>query len=262
VVFGGWLVCGFLMGFSAINTPRQALAEPIAFGFRGTVTDVFDGLGALPAGVTPGRSFFGAYVFDSETPNTGEVMGEGQEGIYHHEHPPAGVALKVGPTVFRSTWRRLDFDIVVTNDFGFAGTDGYGFLSRNNVARGVLHHYFDRLQSQWFAQTFDNSLFDNVDLPLTPPDLDVLGGGTLTVEGECTPCAGPAAFFRISGSLESLFTLPRSVHKSSDVSTVGDAPSITWDAILNSVPEPSAVGLTVAWLLAMGAWQRKARPAA
>lgn len=41
-------------------------------------------------------------------------------------------------------------------------------------------------------------------MPLTPPDLDLLGGGLLTVYGECTRCAAPAAFFRIEATLTSL----------------------------------------------------------
>ena len=39
---------------------------------------------------------------------------------------------------------------------------------------------------------------------MTPPNLSLLGGGLLTVYGECTPCLAPAAFFRIEATLTSL----------------------------------------------------------
>ncbi len=118
------------------------------------------------------------------------------------------MVVQVGGTLFRAAFHDPDFDIQVRNDFGFAGSDGYGFVSRANRARGVLSQNFDRLDVGWQADTFDNRLFETVELPLVPPDLRVLGGGLLTVEGECTPCAGPAAFFRIRGTMTALFSLP------------------------------------------------------
>ncbi len=68
--------------------PSLAPARPIAFGFEGIVTEVFDGLGTLPASVTPGSSYAGFYVFNSNAPNTGEPYGEGEQGIYHHVAAP------------------------------------------------------------------------------------------------------------------------------------------------------------------------------
>jgi hypothetical protein len=180
-------------------------AAPIAFRFRATVTSVFDGLGVLGSSIAPGDTLRGVYVFDPATPNTAPPVGEGEAGLYHHDRPPAGVRMRVGSFMFGSTRHDPDFDIIVNNDFGFAGADEYGFVSRNNVARGLPHGApVDRLDLDWLASTITEDPLQSADLPLTPPDLSLLGGGLLTVFGECTRCMGPAAFFRIEATLTSL----------------------------------------------------------
>jgi len=91
-----------------------------------------------------------------------------------------------------------DFDIIVNNEIGFAGADEYGFVSRNNVARGLPDGApVDRLDLNWLASTITENPLPSANLPLIPPDLSLLGGGLLTVYGECTLCLAPAAFFRI-----------------------------------------------------------------
>jgi hypothetical protein len=198
------LAWGLLVLFlAAVASPARA--ESIIFTFEGSVATVFDGLGALGNAVEPGATFSGAYTFDSDTPNTAPPVGEGDLGLYHHEEPPAGVIIRVGPFVFRTVSAAPDFDIHVANDFGFAGTDEYGFASFNNEALGLLPSApIGRLDLTWLAVNFNGQPFMSADLPLEPPDLDVLGGGNLVIEGECVLCAGPAAFFRIEGTLTSL----------------------------------------------------------
>ena len=182
-------------------------AGPITFRFWGTVTDVFDGLGALDSSVAPGTSFRGTYTFDPSTPNTAPPVGEGEVGLYHHDRPPAGVRIRAGHFTFRSVPPHPDFDIIVANEFGFAGADEYGFSSRNNQARGLLTGFpIDYLDLDWLATTFVEDPLQSADLPLTPPDLDLLGGGVLTIYGDCTLCAGFVSFFRIEGTLTSLTT--------------------------------------------------------
>jgi hypothetical protein len=93
----------------------------------------------------------------------------------------------------------------VNNEIGFAGADEYGFVSRNNVARGLPDGApVDRLDLNWLASTITENPLPSANLPLIPPDLSLLGGGLLTVYGECTLCLAPAAFFRIEATLASL----------------------------------------------------------
>ena len=189
-------------------------AAPIAFRFDATVTSVFDGLGVLDGSIAPGGPVRGFYVFDANTPNTAPPVDEGQAGLYHHDRPPFGVRMRVGGFTFGSSRPDPDFDIIVNNEFGFAGSDDYGFVSRNNVARGLPGGALvDRLDLHWLASTFTEDPLQSADLPLIPPDLSSLGGGLLTVYGECTMCMGPAAFFRIEATLTSL---TRSVQVSGD----------------------------------------------
>ena len=189
-----------LLHVRAVPSPHA-----IAFRFEARVTNVFDGLGALGGGVAPGDTVRGFYVFDPATPNTAEPVDEGQAGLYHHERPPAGVRMRVGRFVFGSDRKHPDFDIIVNNDFGFAGADEYGFTSRDNFARGLLNAApIDRIDLGWLASTITGDPLRSAELPLTPPDLERLGGGLLTVYGECTLCLGPAAFFRIEATLTSL----------------------------------------------------------
>lgn len=188
---------------------HKAIAAPVAFGFTGTVTEVFDGLGALKDQVAPRMPFAGAYVFESTTPNTGFV-GEGEAGLYHHDRPLAGVFVAVDGMAFLSNFLHPDFDIIVNNDFGFVGSDDYGFESRNNRWIGLRPDApVDALNIRWFASTapLHGTVFDSVKLPLDPPSLRELGGGIFTIYGECSRCAGPAAFFRIEGTLTSLFKI-------------------------------------------------------
>jgi hypothetical protein len=194
------MLIGILMAM-----PLAASAEAITFVFEGTVDSVFDGLGALGDSIQPGTPLTGFYTFDSDTPNTAPPVIEGDLGLYHHEEPPAGVTIVVGPFVFRSVPEDPDFDIHVANDFGIAGTDEYGFVSRHNEGLDLLPSApIGRLDIDWLAINLEGLPFTSADLPLTPPDLGVLGGGDLTIEGECMICAGPAAFFRIEGTLISL----------------------------------------------------------
>jgi hypothetical protein len=178
--------------------------HPIAFRFDAEVTSVFDGLGALGGSVAPGDTVRGFYVFDPATPNTAEPVDEGTAGLYHHDRPPAGVRMRAGHVRFYSDRRHPDFDIVVNDEIGFAGADEYGFVSLANDARGLESALADRIDLSWLASTIAADPLSSADLPLTPPDLALLGGGLLTIYGECTPCAGPAAFFRIEATLTSL----------------------------------------------------------
>jgi hypothetical protein len=192
----------------AVSGAKSTLAVPITFLFTGTVQSVFDGLGQLDSSVDVGSAFSGVYTFDSDTPNTAKPVVEGEAGLYEHDAPPAGVTIDVGNFTFRSVPAAPDFDLIVNNDFGFAGSDDYGFTSHNNEAVGLpTPGLANQLDIQWFAQSFNNP-FNSVDLPLVPPDLSLLGGGLLTIRGECTPCAGPAAFFEIQGTFTSLIPEP------------------------------------------------------
>ena len=190
-----------------LQVQAAPVTRPIAFRFEGMVTTVFDGLGALDGSVVPGAPLRGVYVFDPTTPNTAEPRDEGEPGLYHHDRPPAGVRIRAGRFTFRSVPADPDFDIIVNNEIGFAGADEYGFVSRNNEARGLRTSApIGRLDLGWLASTFTADPLRSADLPLTPPDLSLLGGGVLTIEGECTLCLGPAAFFRIEATLTSLTT--------------------------------------------------------
>jgi hypothetical protein len=192
------LVCGLALGGG------RAGAEQITFEFAGTVDGVFDGLGALGGLVQVGTPFTGSYTFDSETPNTAPPVDEGEAGLYHHESPPSGVQIQIGSFVFRSVPSSPDFDIIVNNNIGFSGADEYGFASHNNEAQGLLPTPQLGLDIDWLAQTLFREPFDSVDLPIDPPDLGQLGGGLLTIVGDCLLCAGPASFFRIEGSLTAI----------------------------------------------------------
>ena len=188
-----------------VTYPASAAAGPITFAFAGTVQSVFDGLGALDGSVEVGGDFSGFYTFDSETPNTAPPVDEGEAGLYHHDTPPAGVHVRVGNFTFRSVPSRPDFDIVVNDEVGFAGADEYGFVSRNNDALGLLTTVpIGRLDVDWMASTIRNNAIESPSLPIVPPDVDLLGGGLSSIEGECTLCAGPAAFFRIEGTFDLL----------------------------------------------------------
>ena len=89
-------------------------------------------------------------------------------------------------------------------NIGFSGADEYGFASHNNEAQGLLPTPELGLDIDWLAQTLFREPFDNVDLPTDPPDLRLLGGGLLTIVGDCLICFGPASFFRIEGSLTAI----------------------------------------------------------
>jgi hypothetical protein len=186
---------------------ERLYADPVVFALEGRVESVFDGRSAVDDSVGRGSRITGYYVFDSDTPNSERPTGFNDVGIYHHERPPAGVWLRVGRNVYGSDRLRPDFDIFVHNDFGFVGSDDYGFNSRRNVARySEPAAFMDRLDIDWFASTAPRhgDVFNDVSLPLEPPDLTKLGGGTLTIYGECTMCAAPSAFFRIEGTVTSL----------------------------------------------------------
>jgi hypothetical protein len=209
-------LAGSLLLLMLATSASTARAELITFVFEGTVETVFDGLGALGDAVEPGGTFQGSYTFDSDTPNTAPPVGEGELGLYHHEDPPNGVIIRIEPLIFRSVPATPDFDIHVANDFGFAGTDEYGFASFDNEALELFPSApIDRLDISWLAIRFEGVPFTSADLPLTPPDLDILGGGQFEIEGECTVCLSPAAFFRIEGTLTAL-ELPVSVSLSRD----------------------------------------------
>ncbi len=201
--FGGWLVASLACGL-ALGSAGRAGAEPITFEFAGTVDSVFDGLGALGGSVQVGTPFTGSYTFDSEIPNTAPPVDEGEAGLYHHEAPPSGVQIQIGSFVFRSVPSSPDFDIIVNNNIGFSGADEYGFASHNNEAEGLLPTPALGLDIDWLAQALFTAPFDSVDLPTVPPDLGLLGGGLLTIVGDCLICAYPGSFFRIEGTLTSL----------------------------------------------------------
>ncbi len=192
--------------FDRVLAVSAAPAPPIiTFRFEATVTSVFDGLGALDATVAPGTAFHGSFTFDTRTPNSAPPVDEGEAGLYHHDDPPAGVRIRVGHFTFRSVPRDPDFDVIVNNEFGFAGVDEFGFSSRNNRARGLLTSApVDRIDVDWLASTLTGDPLRGAELPRTPPDLAELGGGTLVLYGECTLCLAPAAFFRIEATLTSL----------------------------------------------------------
>jgi len=197
-----------LQCYDRVFVVRAAPARPVTFRFRGEVSGVFDGLGALDPSVTPGRVLHGSFTFDPDTPNSALPIDEGEMGLYHHDRPPAGVRIRLGHHTFRSVPAHPDFDVIVNNDFGFAGADEFGFVSRNNEARGLRPSPpIGRLDIDWLASTITGNPLTSAELPLSPPDLDLLGGGLLTIEGECILCMGPAAFFRIEATLTSL-TLP------------------------------------------------------
>lgn len=178
---------------------------PITFRFEGTVTSVFDGLGALDTSVAPGTPFRGSFTFDTRTPNSAPPVDEGEAGLYHHDNPPAGVRIRMGHFTFRSLPGKPDFDVIVNNEIGFAGADEFGFSSSDNRARGLLTAApIGRLDLDWLASTFTGDPLRSAELPRMPPDLAELGGGNLVIEGECTLCMAPAAFFRIEGTLTSL----------------------------------------------------------
>ncbi len=184
---------------------HAAPAGPVTFRFEAQVGSVFDGLGALGNSVAPGDAFHGSFTFDTRTPNTAPPIDEGEAGFYHHDRPPAGVRVRLGHFTFRSVPAHPDFDVIVNNEFGFAGADEFGFASHNNQARGLLTAApIGRLDLHWLASTITNDPLRSAELPRRPPDLEELGGGTLIIEGECTLCLGPAAFFRIEATLTSL----------------------------------------------------------
>ena len=254
LMLAGWVAIG------VITWTRSAPAEPVVFGFRGTVRNVFDGLQTLHPQIVPGVPFRGAYVFDSETPNTAPPIGEGQAGLYHHDRPPAGVIVHVGGLTFYSTFRRPNFDIIVNNDFGFAGADEYGFFSYSN--RSFPRVRGDLLQIDWFASTITQQVFTSADLPLDPPDLSLLGGGEFKIYGECTPCAAPAAFFRITGPVTSLVEISTTSlwYRSMLNMSALDADFFGHDISGWSVPEPgSLTGLLSGSALAWATRRRRSR---
>ncbi len=153
---------GSLLVLVLAATASTVRADSITFIFRATVETVFDGLGALGDAVEPGVTIRGAYTFDSDTPNTAPPTGEGQLGLYHHDEPPAGVIVRVEPFVFRTVPMSPDFDIHVANDFGFVGTDEYGFASFNNEALHLLPSSpIDLLYISWLAINFEGHPFSS-----------------------------------------------------------------------------------------------------
>jgi len=199
-----------LYGMQCFDRVLAVSASParspiITFRFEAIVTGVFDGLAALDATIAPGTALHGSFTFDTRTPNSAPPVDEGEAGLYHHDSPPAGVRVRVGHLTFRSAPRHPDFDVIVNNEFGFAGTDEFGFSSRNNQVRGLLTSApVDRIDVDWLASTLTGDPLSSAELPRTPPDLVELGGGTLVLYGECTLCLAPAAFFRIEATLTSL----------------------------------------------------------
>jgi hypothetical protein len=183
----------------------EAQTRFTTFSFTGTVESVFDGLGALDSSIIAGATFEGSYRFDPSTPNTAPPVPSGEAGLYKQDRAPAGVTMSVGNLNVRTARQPVVFDIIVNNDIGPEQADQYGFDSPNNDWTGVVGSAsVEQVDLHWLASTTTGNPFDSAALPTTPPDLALLGGGVLSLEGRCTTCFGENAFFRLQGTLTSL----------------------------------------------------------
>ena len=230
---------GLIALLMCVAAAQQARVEatPVPFLFTGSVDTVFDGLGALDESVAPGTVIRGTYTIDTDTPNTALPPDQGEAGFYQHDSPPAGVLMALGNLRFHSHPANPDFTIIINNDVGTDPIDEYGFTSGNNQAEGLLPSApIGRLDFDWLASTTDTSLFTSAALPITAPDLEVLGGGLLTIEGECVLCLGPAAFFRISATITSLSTANGDLNNDNRVESLDI--DLLRQAILGSTTNP------------------------
>lgn len=202
------LVLPSLLLVALATTPGSAgsaaqSGDALAFRFEAVVTSVFDGFGGLGGSVNPGDTLRGVYLFDPFAGNSATPVSGGAAGLYHHDRSPFGVGIRLGRWAFRSD-PRPDFDIIVNDEIGPDARDEYGFVSRANEVRGqVLENVIGLLHIDWLASTRADAL-DGAGLPLGPPPLDLLGGGLLTIRGDCSLCDGPQSFFEIEATLTSL----------------------------------------------------------
>lgn len=183
----------------------NARGDVYTFAFTGAVTSVRDGLGAFGPQAAALTSFSGTYTFDTATPPTKPLPPLANEAIYQHLSPPAGVSVRLGDFSFRANEANTDFRVWVRNEFGFTGSDDYGFHSFHNVADGLYGDWpLGILEISWLASTLENDPFADVAMPIVPPDLGTLGSGEFHIFGECFACDVPDPTFEIRGVFTTL----------------------------------------------------------
>jgi len=179
---------------SGLGTPAFAgivIVEPggetITFNFEMTVTEVnplIIDFGLSTQQVEVGDLITGTYTFDADTP---DLDGSPDFGIYFHDQ----VRINVDGTIFESPFPFSDV-IVVADDVGFDFYLVEQFNLQNSDNEDLNAFFFFELDD------FDETVFDDDSLPLTPPDLSEFENNFAVVEifeGEFSNGSPTSLFF-------------------------------------------------------------------
>jgi hypothetical protein len=136
-----------------LAAPHIATAAPITFEFTSTVVSVENAF----LGVQPGDAVLGRYVFESTTPPTPSSPPDPTSGRYH----PVGTF----EVIFGLLTLSLPLDLIEV--LNRPEGDRYTVAALSGTGNGAL-------QFQLVLETTQHlTAFTNVDLPLTPPPLDL-----------------------------------------------------------------------------------------
>ena len=181
-------------GLLLATATTSAKAVPITFNFEGLVTD---GLSDDPLGcLVSGNTFSGSYTFESTTVDQNPSA---DDGFY----PQLG-ANTMTLTFNASCDFTTNYDLTINNSPP-PGNDAYLL----DHAAPVIEGPFQIFMSIELIDG-DGLIFNNDDLPLTPPDLsffqDLIDGNNVTISGESAELS-----FMFEGELTSLIPEPATI---------------------------------------------------